>query len=71
MLLSYDLFERQFILLLFIAFRKKGCVMEFKCDNVIVLYLAGKPQVAIVRAFQHLSVNKPFVSRTIGRYRTK
>ena len=30
--------------------------MEFKRDSVIVLYLAGKPQVAIVRALQHLNV---------------
>ena len=43
--------------------------MEFKRDSVIALYLAGKPQVAIVRAFQHLNVNKSFVSRTIARYR--
>ena len=32
------------------------------------LYLAGKPKVAIVRALQHLNVNKSFVSRTIARY---
>lgn len=43
--------------------------MEFKRDSVISLYLAGKPQVAIVRALQHLNVNKSFVSRTIARYR--
>lgn len=43
--------------------------MEFKRDSVIALYLAGKPQVAIVRALQHLNVNKSFVSRTIARYR--
>lgn len=43
--------------------------MEFKRDSVIALYLAGKPQVAIGRALQHLNVNKSFVSRTIARYR--
>ena len=37
--------------------------MEFWRDNVISLYLAGKPQVAIVRALQHLNVNKYFVPR--------
>ena len=42
--------------------------MEFKRDSVISLYLAGKPQVAIVRALQHLNVNKSFVSRTIACY---
>ena len=31
--------------------------------------MAGKPQAAIVRALQHLYVNKSFVSRTIARYR--
>ena len=41
--------------------------MEFKRDSVIALYLAGKPQVAIVRALQHLNVNNFFVSRTIPR----
>ena len=45
--------------------------MEFKRDRVISLYLAGKPQVAVVRALQHLNVNKSFVSRTIARYRFK
>lgn len=43
--------------------------MEFKRNSVIALHLAGKPQVAIVRALQHLNVNKSFVSRTIARYR--
>ena len=43
--------------------------MELKRDSVISLYLSGKPQVAIVRALQHLNVNKSFVSRTIARYR--
>ena len=42
--------------------------MEFKHDSVIALYLAGKPQMAIVRALQHLNVNKCFVSRIIARY---
>ena len=42
---------------------------DFPCDSVIALYLAGKAQVAIVRALQHLKVNKSFVSRTIARYR--
>ena len=43
--------------------------MEFKRDSVIALYLAGKSQVAIVRALQQLNVNKSFVSRIIARYR--
>lgn len=43
--------------------------MEFRRDSVIALYLGGKSQVAIVRALQHLNVNKSFVSRTIARYR--
>lgn len=43
--------------------------MEFKRNSVIALYLAGKAQVDIVRALQHLKVNKSFVSRTIARYR--
>ena len=43
--------------------------MEFKCDSEIALDLAGKPQVAIVRSFQHLNLNKSFVSRTIAHYR--
>ena len=42
--------------------------MAFMRDSVIALYLTGKPQVAIVRAFQHLNVNKSFVSLTIARY---
>ena len=42
--------------------------MEFKRDSVIALYLAEKPQEAMVRAFHHLNVNKYFVSRTIARY---
>ena len=36
---------------------KKVFVMEFKRDGAIVLYLAGKLQVAIVRALQYLKVN--------------
>ncbi|CAD7077233.1 unnamed protein product [Hermetia illucens] len=44
-------------------------VMEFKRDSAIALYLAGNSQVAIVRALQHLNVNKSFVSRTIVRYK--
>ena len=43
--------------------------MEFKRDGVITLYLAGKPQVAVVRRFQHLNVNKSFVFPIITRYR--
>ena len=43
--------------------------MEFKRDSGNALYSAGKPQVAIVRALQHLNVNKSFVSRTIARHR--
>ena len=41
--------------------------MEFKRDSVIYLYLAGKPQVAFVRALQHLNVNTFFVSRSVAR----
>ena len=37
-------------------------------DSVIALYLAGKSQAAIVRALQHLNVNKSFVPRTIDCY---
>ena len=47
---------------------EKLFVMEFKRDSVISLYLAGKPLVTIVRALQHLNVNKSFVSRIIARY---
>ena len=43
--------------------------MEFKHDSVVGLYLAGKPQVAIVRALQCINVIKSFVSRSIARYR--
>ena len=43
--------------------------MEFKRDSLIASYLAGKPQMAIVRALQHLNVKKSFVSHTIVRYR--
>lgn len=42
--------------------------MEFKRNSVIGLHLAGKTQVAIVRALKHLDVNKFFVHRTIKRY---
>ena len=35
---------------------------------MIALYLAGKPQAAIVRVLQHLNVNKSFIFRTIARY---
>ena len=42
--------------------------MEFNRDSVIALYLAGKPQVAIIRALQYLKVSKSFVSSTIARY---
>ena len=35
--------------------------MEFKPDSVDALYLAGKPQVAIVRALQYINVKKAFV----------
>ena len=38
-------------------------------DCVTALFLAGKPQVAIVRALHNLNVNKSLVSRTIARYR--
>ena len=30
--------------------------MKFKRNSVIALYIAGKPQVTIVRALQHLNV---------------
>ena len=43
--------------------------MEFKRDSVVALYLAGKPQVVIVRALQCINVHKSFVYRTITRYR--
>ena len=43
--------------------------MELKRDRVIAFYLAGKPQMDIVTALQHLNVNKSFVSRTIARNR--
>ena len=43
--------------------------MEFKRNSAIALYLTGKPQVAIVRALQHLNVNKSFDSCTISCYR--
>ena len=43
--------------------------MQFKRDSVLALYLAAKPQVAIVRAIQCINVNKSLVSRTIARYR--
>ena len=42
--------------------------MEFKRDSVIGLYLAGRLQVAILRAPQHLHVNKSFVSSAIALY---
>ena len=42
--------------------------MVFKPDSVIALYLAGKIHAAIVRAVQHLNVNKSFVFRTIACY---
>ena len=42
-------------------------VMEFKRGSVIVFYLAGKPQTAVVRALQHLNVNKPFAYRIVAR----
>ena len=42
--------------------------MEFKRDSMVALYLAGKPQVAIVRTRQCINVNRSFVYRTIPRY---
>ena len=42
--------------------------MECKRDTVVALYLAGKPQVTIVRALQFIHVNKSFESRTIARF---
>ena len=41
--------------------------MKFKRDSVVALCLAGKPQVAIIRALQCINVNISFVSRTIAR----
>ena len=35
---------------------------------MIALYMAGKPQVAIAKAIQHLTVNKSFTSRIIARH---
>ena len=43
-------------------------MLEFKRDSVIALYLTGKLQMVIVRARQHLNVNKYFVFRTIAHY---
>ena len=40
--------------------------MELKRDRVSSLYLAGKPQVAIVIALQYLNVNNSFCA--IARY---
>ena len=63
---------RQFVLLFtslqndLLHSEEKLFVMEFKRDRVIALYLAGKPQVAFVRAIQHLNVNKSLVSRAIA-----
>ena len=45
--------------------KKVILILIFKRDSVIALYLAGKPQVALVRELQHLNVNKSFVSRTM------
>ena len=47
---------------------KKLFAIEFKRGSVISLYLAGKPQVAIVRTLQYLNVNKSSVYRIISRY---
>ena len=44
-------------------------VTEFKRNNVIALHLAGKSQVAIVRALYHLKVNKSFICPAIACYR--
>ena len=72
-----DLFQWQ-VILLFTSLQnhfdplyseKRLFVIEFKRDSVIALYLAWKPHVCIVRAIQHLNVNKSFVSRTIASYR--
>ena len=72
-----DLFQWQLILL-FTSLQnhfdlslseKKLFVIEFKRASVIALYFAGKPQVAIVKALQHLNVNKSFVLCTTARYR--
>ena len=43
--------------------------MKFNRDSVVALYLAGRPQVAIVRALQCINVNKSFMRRTIACYR--
>lgn len=42
--------------------------MDLKRNSVIVLYLAGKSQSAIVNELRNLRVNKMFVYRTIKRY---
>ena len=44
-------------------------VLKSKRCSLIALYLAGKPQIAIVKASQNLNVNKSLMSRTIARYR--
>ena len=51
------------------SLEKKLFVMVFKLDSVAALYLAGKLQVAFVRALQCMNVNTFFVSRIIARYR--
>ena len=43
--------------------------MEFRHDSVVALYLAGKPQVAFVKALQCTNVNKFFDYRTNARHR--
>ena len=43
--------------------------MEFKRDSEVALYLAGKTQVAIVKALQCINMNKSFVSRTMAHCR--
>ena len=42
--------------------------MKFERDRVVALYLAGKLQVAILSALQHLNVNQSFVTRNIAHY---
>lgn len=36
--------------------------MKLKCDSVNDMYLAGKPQVANVKALKHLNMSKSFIS---------
>ena len=50
------------------SLEKKLFVMAFKRDSVLALYLARKPQAAIVGTLQCINVNTSFVSHSIARY---